>query len=186
MLATDGSLWALGRGEKDRNANVNPLRVQTDFHLPKFNPDSDSDNNSAETSATAAVAAVDRTVATSEIDPVDGRNYLLLPVNDDTLLLKGHHRVTLITPESTLEAAKADAALHPPTTSSPSSDIVIAPSEKNRANFPAQGIFDVIVHEGEAYLLELELPMETTNAQQLRVVNYSSGWRHNVLVVNDL
>lgn len=172
-------MWALGMGEHDRNANTTPLRVQTDFHLPR--------------------ADWDRTTATAELDPLDGRNYLLVPTNSQTLLCKGYNRVTLIVNEDPLEKAQAHAALLPPTTSSSSSDVIVAPSEKNRAAFPKQGIFDVVVHQGEAYLLELEVPVESEQQaqqhkeeedqqqqQQLRVLNYSSGWKHNVLIVEDL
>lgn len=179
ILAEDGSMWALGMGEHDRNANTTPLRVQTDFHLPR------SDG--------------DRRTATAELDTVDGRNYLLVPVNSETLLCKGYNRVTLVVREVPLAAAQANAALLPPTTSSSSSDVIVAPSEKNRATFPEQGIFDVVVHQGEAYLLELEVPVEAEQQsqqqhsdseeerqQQLRVLNYSSGWKHNVLIVEDL
>lgn len=175
-------MWALGMGEHDRNANTTPLRVQTDFHLPR--------------------ADGDRSTATAELDPLDGRNYLLVPTDSQTLLCKGYNRVTLIVNEVPLGEAQANAALMPPTTSSSSSDVIVAPSEKNRATFPEQGIFDVVVHQGEAYLLELEVPVETEqqaqqqeeeeeeeeqqNQQQLRVLNYSSGWKHNVVIVEDL
>ena len=173
MLAEDGTLWAIGMGEHDRNANPVPLRVETDFHQPRV--------------------GVDRSTANAEVDPVDGRNYLLLPVESregdrsaGARLRRGHQRVCLVTREAPLAeaAGNTDATTTPSTTS----DLIIVPGALNRANFPEQGIYEVVVHEGEAYLIELALPVEKSGAEdaQLRVLNYSSGWRHNLLVVEDL
>jgi hypothetical protein len=196
ILAADGSLWALGMGEHDRNANPLPLRVQTDFHFPA--------------STTEGVARGSGSVATAEVDPADGKYYLVLPVpavnataaagsaeqvdgpastHPAMSLFRSHHRVAIAVREAAVDALAAQRALQEASqqqSAAGSSDIIRGPTTANRANFPSQGLFEVVVHEGEAYLIELVLPMSAEDsARQFTLLDYTAGWKHNLMVVED-
>lgn len=178
MLAEDGSLWAIGMGEDDRNANPHPLRVQTDFHFP--------------------VAATSTQTAYAEVDEIDGKHYVVLPMGSSSVdgspcssVLRGHHRVTVLTDEAYVDVDKAKMELEEAekTLDISVGGIIRGPTIVNRINFPSQGIFEVMVHEGEAYLIELLLPMDAVGAGEkplrYRLRNFSSGWKHNLMVVDD-
>lgn len=151
-------------GELDRNANPEPLRVQTDFHpiLPAGNAHSTANNSRAR----------------AEVDPADGKPYLLVPTAS-TVMRKGHQRVSLVIDEPLSE-------LPAPSGPTATADSVAAaeslPSTSNRDHFPDQGIYEVVVHGGEAYLIEMVLPMGTQD-HKYKLVGFSGGWRHSLMVV---
>lgn len=169
-------------GEHDRNANPEPLRVQTDFHPPV---PAGADPHSAHY----------RSKARAEVGPSDGDPYLLLPVGGSSTMAaavtmcKGHQRVSLITPEplsELLPVEQEEAAAE--------TGVVVTPSAANRRHFPNQGIFEVVVHGGEAYLIEMVLPIgvqqKNTNSSnssnsKYKVVGLSTGWRHSLMIVEN-
>mmetsp|Transcript_83950 Transcript_83950/g.164396 ORF Transcript_83950/g.164396 Transcript_83950/m.164396 type:complete len:525 (+) Transcript_83950:81-1655(+) len=190
VLAEDGSLWAIGMGEEDKNANPHPLRVQTDFHFPP---------NAQHATTTTATTTATPVTPTAEVDETDGKHYVVLPVSHnsvdgtpDSAILRGHHRVTVLTSEAPVDVEQAKQLLEAQVQVSDISvgGIIRGPTTVNRANFPCQGIYEVMVHEGEAYLIELLLPMDPPSAgkepPRYKVRNFSSGWKHNLLVVDDL
>lgn len=188
IRASDGSVWALGMGEHDRNANPLPLRVQSDFHFPRG-----TSATSACTTEGASGAKEGAGRVYAEVDPADGKHYLVLPLSQSSegngMLLRGHHRVTVVTEEAPVDVPAAQRALQERQVSAAADEILRGPTTVNRAHFPQQGLFEVVVHEGEAYLIELVLPMgsERNKEQpQYRLLNYSSGWRHNLMVVDTL
>jgi hypothetical protein len=195
ILAADGSLWALGMGEHDRNANPLPLRVQTDFHFP----------------ASTAEAAARGDVATAELDPSDGKYYLVLPVPTTSAptvvtstkemdkvasaplamsLFRSHHRVAIAVREAAVDALAAQRTLQEASaqqSATGSSDIIRGPTTANRANFPSQGLFEVVVHEGEAYLIELVLPISAEDsARHYTLLDYTAGWKHSLMIVEEI
>ena len=154
----------MGTGEHDRNGNPTPLRVQTDFHFPPAAHSQDA-------------------FPVAEVDSEDGKHYILLPSGGNVQLFKGHQRVALVVPEDVLNSSEvqesnaADAA--------DSDGIIRGPTTVNRAHFPEQGIYEVVLHLGEAYLIEMPLPLSKEDPdQRLRLVHYSSGWRHNLMIVD--
>ena len=212
ILASDGSLWAMGLGEHDRNANPVPLRVQTDFHHP-LPPGA---------VAAATSACFVHNVARGEADAEDASKvYIVVPMSDTavgapiaadlvvdmtatipTLLRKGHQRVTLVVAEGAERSSVAvdDAII----------DAGLDPA------FPSQGLYEVVVHQGEAYLIRLQLPLDHREKEEdgarggggkwlikgagsvdspsvtggtgskFRLVDYSSGWKHSLLVVKNV
>ena len=181
ILADDGSLWALGMGEYDRNSNPEPLRVQTDFHSAL-----DSNIHGSE-------EIVHRS-AYGQVDEGSGKMCIMVPIvegieantstisnTEKTFLRKGHQRVSLIVPEfkSTENEDKTT-----------TSDTV---NYSYTAQYLNVGAYEVVVHEGEAYLIQLDLSISADRGagksdkptQPLRVVDYSSGWKHSLLVVEN-
>lgn len=69
-------------------------------------------------------------------------------------------------------------------------DVIRGPSVENRAHFPTQGIFEVVIYQGEAFLVELVLPMDAPQAgnppTHYRLRQYSSGWQHRLMVVDEI
>jgi hypothetical protein len=230
IWASDGSVWVMGLGEQDRNANVHPIRVQTDYHAPRTVTDSvDEAGDASEVKETAKMVMEDSgddSVPYAEVDPVDGKHYLVLPhsiatastnissgpgaaisprvkikpsnshavVNSSAAdnaecrnkIFKSHQRVAVVTQEYPIDLDAAKGALEAQKSIATSADILRGPTTINRAHFPLQGLYDVILHNGEAYLLEMAVPMAPQDTQQYRVLQYSAGWLHKLMVVAPL
>jgi hypothetical protein len=230
IWASDGSVWVMGLGEQDRNANVHPVRVQTDYHAPRTVTDSADDTSDAgdageanESASTVMEDSGDNLVPYAEVDPVDGKHYLVLPhsaasastnilsdpgagisprakfkpssshavVNSSAAdnaeyrnkIFKSHQRVAVVTQEYPIDLDAAKGALEAQKSIATSADILRGPTTVNRAHFPLQGLYDVVLHNGEAYLLEMSVPMAPQDTQQYRVLQYSAGWLHKLMVV---
>jgi hypothetical protein len=220
----------MGLGEQDRNANVHPIRVQTDYHAPRAVTASVDEAGDA-SDVSGAVSTFmedggDNSVPYAEVDPVDGKHYLVLPhsiatastnissdpgtkisprtrikppsshvvVNSsagDTAeyrnkIFKSHQRVAVVTQERPIDLDAAKGALEAQKSTATNADILRGPTTVNRAHFPLQGLYDVILHNGEAYLLEMTVPMAPQDKQQYRVLQYSAGWLHKLMVVAPL
>lgn len=218
MRAEDGSLWALGMGEHDRNANPLPLPVQTDYH-PVL-------------TAEEAVQAAELGLTSAVLDETDGKYYVRLPTMSiadqqnsshnsntgtkswkksrlgqssnssqtahattnsnstsqgppPTLLLRGHHRVAVITNESTIDVAAVTQDIEQRRALAGPDDLVRGTTTINRASFPTQGIYEVVVHKGEAYLIEAAMPMQAGQGPY-RLLNLSVGWQHKMMLVEEL
>jgi hypothetical protein len=230
IWASDGSVWVMGLGEQDRNANVHPVRVQTDYHMPRCVTGS-VDEAGGTSDVSEAVSTLmedggDNSVPYAEVDPVDGKHYLVLPHSTATAstnvrsepgtvisprakfkptssqavvnssagdtaeyrnkIFKCHQRVAVVTQEYPIDLDAAKCALEAQKSIATSADILRGPTTVNRAHFPLQGLYDVILHNGEAYLLEMTVPMAPQDTQQYRVLQYSAGWLHKLMVVAPL
>jgi len=84
VLANDGSLWALGVGEYDRNACISPLRVQTDYHVYEDGDQLHCDNGEK----------LMKTV------------YFTMP--KEAVLKKGHQRVSVLFAEDVMPVREED------------------------------------------------------------------------------
>jgi hypothetical protein len=146
IVASDGTLWAMGMGEHDRNAVSKPVQVQSDFILsnPKQQQSSSSDLNAK-----------------------------LLP---GQFLRNGHKRVSFHTNEDYVNTVQD-------TKTNTESDLN-HPNSNSIASETARS-FDIILHKGEAYLKPLSLGDVSSSDSQGKwnVVDYSSGWQHDLVLV---
>jgi hypothetical protein len=229
IWASDGSVWVMGLGEQDRNANVHPIRVQTDYHAPRAvtaSVDEVDEAGEANERVGTEMNDSDVSVPYAEMDPVDGKHYLVLPHSTATAspdkssdpgtaisprakikpsrsqaavnysaadnaeyqnkIFKSHQRVAVVTQEYPIDLDAAKGALEAQKSTATNADILRGPTTVNRAHFPLQGLYDVILHNGEAYLLEMAVPMAPQDKQQYRVLQYSAGWLHKLMVVAPL
>lgn len=145
IRAHDGSLWAMGMGEHDRNANPSPVEVTSDF------------------------VAADGSTAT---------------VFDSVVLMrKGQTHVSVHTSREFVAAPSAATATAASAVTTDSSAPTAAATTTAEARYRS---FEVVLHRGEAYLRPLSfegLPSQATGAATFAVVDYSSGWKHDLAVV---
>ncbi len=106
--------------------------------------------------------------------------FLVMPT--DALMMKGHNRAVLIFPsERRVKTA-------------PSEDISGSLGSGGKAVSPSTASYEVILHQGEAYLVELPVecavPADSSVscehsgvADNMRLLNYCGGWQHSLLVV---
>ena len=136
IRASDDSLWCIGLGEHDRNANPNPLPVFNDFRV---------------------VGSPKEEVAPDAVLPFPSSKYVLK---------KGQKRVSL---HSDIE------------------HIHFADMEPIEGQAPPahHKSFDIILHQGQAYLIPLEIKYthEDLINTNRKIVDYSVGWQHELLLV---
>ncbi len=148
IRADDDTLWTIGLGEHDRNANPNPLMVQNDYRLDS--------NKSTSNKFSANVYK----------------------------LRKGFKRVSILSNEmhsnTIMEEEEVQGMSKGPT--------------KTFWNFEQRKkhakSFEIVVHQGEAYLIGLDLSVNSDSVldrkpSNSRIVDYSSGWQHELLLVNN-
>jgi hypothetical protein len=149
IRATDGTLWAMGMGEYDRNGVSVPTTV-----LSPINPNIDHGQISSNNNTSQDIPFI----ATS-----------------DSQMKKGNKRVSLVTHSIDGNALKDNAINH---------------------SWLCSEIYDVILHNFEAYLKPVDLTFqqnsvpsqktEIDKTRKYRITDYSSGWMHSLLALEDL
>ena len=158
VLASDGSLWVMGFGEYDRNCNPYLLRVQTDFH--KYKDDLPSSNSSS-TTTTIHPSSADQSTQQEQQQQQQQQEFetVYLRVPATARLKKGYARVSLL----------------------------FSPSDNPDVVNGDYHCYDIVLHNGEAYLIEIDVDRCPAVREQLgrahyRVADYSAGWKHSLLI----
>ena len=154
----------MGFGEYDRNCNPHLLRVQTDFHKYKDESDSNSLSNRPGSNSPSTI-----TVQQSSANPASPPTtppefeivYLRVPAT--ARLKKGYARVCLLfSPEDNADVINGD-----------------------------YQCYDIVLHNDEAYLIEIDVDRCPAVREQLgqvdyRVTDYSAGWKHSLLIAEPI
>ena len=129
IRAEDGSLWAVGLGEDDRNCIPSPVPVQQAINAALL---------PAQQSSTQTVTSPQTVLGAS------------------AAMRKGYQRVTLF-----------DRSPGAATTWSTYGD-------------PRERIFEVVVHEGEAFLHPMDMAVGDLDVSGREIVDVSHGWKHQL------
>ena len=191
--------YILGMGEYDRNANPLPLPVQVAVKTnpSEGNDDHDNDEDTA--------AADDEDKSSSSSGSII-KSYVQLP--EGSIMRKGHQRVTIfIQQHATSDAVDRDGedGIDISDCSSRSGGINGSSgdsSSSSRGKHPSgiiQDAYEIMIHKGEAYLIDVDVDLEdmdmgglddqnnnNNNNKQYRVIDQSSGWKHSLLLVEEL
>lgn len=167
VVADDNSVWALGKEEYDRHSHCTPIRVETDFDLndgkrvSNLEEEEGKEGDAAAAKANSSSTNRDNSNSFSNSKTNDRGSPLTIPPG--TILKKGYNRVALIFP------ARIDGL--------------------------RQLLFEVVLFQGEAYLQKLKIERETTASHNnnsesesvaFNVLDYSAGWQHSMVVVEEL
>lgn len=135
ICADDGTLWAIGLGEDDRNCIPSPVPVQQAVNAALLD--------------SSQLAGGGQAVSSPQVRLGPG-----------AALRKGYQRVTLFDQSpggsSTAWSTYAD---------------------------PGERIFEVVVHEGEAFLHPTDLAaQERDQLAEKSILDFSHGWQHQIAV----
>ena len=150
-------MWAMGSGEYDRLSNQTLMRIQqarrTDTDY-YYNDGSEVESNKIG-------------------NPLDLDPPAIWPA--DGLLKKGFTRVAILTNQSAgLLMTPGDGG------------VLMKDNEDTIHNFSPTHVFEVVINAGEAYLKERSITFsadEMEESQGRRILDYSSSWHHNVLIL---
>ena len=157
LRCEDGSLWAMGMGEYDRSTSPYPLRVQ------QANVQALEESSPVETTGIANHM---------DIDPP-----VLLPRT--AKLCKGFQRVAIVT--DTPNVLDIPGLTVPTSTVSEPPSTSISSSTTLGSN--ALTVYEVVIHAGEAFLKIKDLDITTDDGPSTKIIDYSTGWQHNLLIV---
>ncbi|KAJ1434225.1 regulator of chromosome condensation 1/beta-lactamase-inhibitor protein II [Ochromonadaceae sp. CCMP2298] len=203
VLASDGTLWALGMGELDRGANPLPLQVQTDFH------------QGGRSLSQEQIQQRDGGQATETEVQVQEAEYVHVPKG--YRMLKAHQRVGLVMNRNPSQSSGSGGDSSSSVSSSGSGSNSVGSGGNSGSSsgsssdnggggggsFPHQESFEVVLHGGEAYLLQMDLGDIALNpgvsagagagaaaggglGAGYRLLDLASGWKHSLVLVQPL
>jgi hypothetical protein len=149
----------MGVSDHDRNTISQPLQVQTDYRRLVENQTGD----------------VNKKASTKNRSD----QYFHLSPND--LLKKGQNRISIHSSDHFIYSAEngSDASAGLSTsTNAALNPALFDPKKKYQS-------LEVVIHDGEAYVLplNLDLPVLPSDMTKQRIIDYISGWKHDLLVV---
>ena len=154
----------MGFGEYDRNCNPYLMRVQTDFH--KYKDESGEEiSTKPPASLSPSFSAVHHSSTNSVSDSKSKQEFetVFLRVPATARLKKGYGRVSLLfSPEDNPGVYNGD-----------------------------YHCYDIVLHNDEAYLIEINIDRcpavrEQLTQVQYRVADYSAGWKHSLIIVEPI
>ncbi len=166
IRADDGSMWALGVGEYDRNTVsvpvpiLEPLLEECGYPLETVSPSREGLGLFSSTSSPSSSSSDTLELNTEEDVPCIAHK--------EVALKKGHQRVQVVFPSGV----------------SPTSNPTFS-----RDMHPGAMLFDVVLHNKEAYLKRSKLPIprianDSGELVDAEIVDFSSGWQHNALILS--
>ena len=178
----------LGMGEYDRNANPLPLPVQVAFKTNPSERNNNLDHHEDDAAAAAAADGGDGHKSSSSII----KSFVQLP--EGAIMRKGHQRVTIFIQHTTSDV-DVDRDSESGIDSSRSGGSSSSSGSNSRGNINhsssiIQEAYEIMIHKGEAYLIdldvELDMGLDDNQNKQYKVIDQANGWKHSLLLVEEL
>ena len=162
-------------GEYDRNANPLPLRVQTDFkHHRDLMEEGEVEESEQGRHRTSSLPdngnPHQKGLSGSATAFPDGEPTRYIIVPQGARLFKGQSRVALA---------------FPPHMQHPIHAFSQEQQEQQEQEWVERGVYEIVLHQGEAYLAELPVDLEhsISGTDGMYVAGYSTGWRHSIVLL---